>query len=261
MKRTIILIAFIAICISTMMSCSKEDAYSQQEIEQKIIGKWKMISENGEDCATNYREVRTYAENGTGTRSIAALPDVKIGFLWDKKTPFQYSVSDNEVCICHNNSSHILYSRVTQICETSLSQYFYKVAMGDEVSELSSNCVYNKVSTDFSNAIIGLWEGVEMTGEETYGNADARIEYRSDGTYAYYSKAGGNWVKSTNVDNEYNVDGDWLATRWRPAPGQDFNYEWWDIVSISDTQMNWSALRERGDGSRYTSTFTWKKVS
>lgn len=119
---------------------------------------------------------------------------------------------------------------------------------------------YSKVTSDYSQDIIGLWEGVEMTGYETYGNAEARIEYKADGTYTYYNKEGEYWVPSANVDNEYNVDGDWLATRWRPEAGADYNYEWWDIDYIKDGTMKWSALREKEDGTRFTTTFTWKKV-
>lgn len=50
------------------------------------------------------------------------------------------------------------------------------------------------------------------------------------------------------------------ASRWRPAAGADYEYEWWDIVEIKDGTMKWSALREKGDGTRYTTTFTWKKI-
>ena len=119
---------------------------------------------------------------------------------------------------------------------------------------------YSKVTSDYSQDIIGLWEGVEMTGYETYGNAEARIEYKADGTYTYYNKEGEYWVPSANVDNEYNVDGDWLATRWRPEAGADYNNEWWDIDEIKDGMMKWSALREKEDGTRFNTTFTWKKV-
>lgn len=45
---------------------------------------------------------------------------------------------------------------------------------------------WKRASVDGKLDIIGLWEGVEMTGYETYGNAEARIEYKADGTYTYY---------------------------------------------------------------------------
>lgn len=56
------------------------------------------------------------------------------------------------------------------------------------------------------------------------------------------------------------MDGNWLAARWRPEFGADFFYEWWDIESVTDTQMKWSALREKEDGTFFNTTFTWKKV-
>jgi len=52
--------------------------------------------------------------------------------------------------------------------------------------ELNQSHKYVKVSVDYSKDIVGLWEGVEMTGYETYGNAEARIDYKADGTYTYY---------------------------------------------------------------------------
>ena len=120
---------------------------------------------------------------------------------------------------------------------------------------------FNKVTVDYSKDFIGLWEGVEMTGSETYGNAEARIDYRADGSYTYYIKSGGNWVVSANVDNEYLVDGDWLATRWRSEAGAKFSYEWWDIDYIRGDEMKWSALREDANThSRFRTTFTWKRV-
>ena len=33
-----------------------------------------------------------------------------------------------------------------------------------------------------------------MTGDETYGDANHRIEYKADGTYTYYEKDGESWV-------------------------------------------------------------------
>ena len=43
--------------------------------------------------------------------------------------------------------------------------------------------------------------------------------------------------------------------------GAEFNYEWWDIDYIRGDEMKWSALREDADtGSRFKTTFTWKRV-
>ena len=100
-----------------------------------------------------------------------------------------------------------------------------------------------------------------MTGEETYNDDNARLAFLADGTYRYYRKDDtGDWqLVSTRDVEEYFVDGDWVATRWQETGGE-MNYEWWDIDEIKDGQMKWSALREREDGTRFTTTFTWRKV-
>ena len=63
------------------------------------------------------------------------------------------------------------------------------------------------------------------------------------------------------VGNEYNVDGDWLATRWRADADAKYDYEWWDIDYIRGNEMKWSALREDANtGKRFKTTFTWKRI-
>lgn len=92
-------------------------------------------------------------------------------------------------------------------------------------AEINALHKYIKVNVDYSKDIIGLWEGVEMTGYETYGNAEARIKYEADGTYTYYRKVDGEWQALVEDLAEWNVDGDWLA------------------------------------GTRFNTTFTWKKIT
>lgn len=79
----------------------------------------------------------------------------------------------------------------------------------DFIGDRHSDGVLVRVNADYSTDIIGLWEGMEMTGYETYGNADHRIRYYADGTYEYFNKVDDSWVKSDNTDNCYNIHGIW----------------------------------------------------
>ena len=258
MKRILKLAVFGIAAIAAFSSCSKnEDVPSQKDIETKIIGKWKETIKNGEDVLTNGRLINTFFTNQRGTHSTSRY----IGgvYIWSNRTPFQYEINGND--LCESSERGKIISKITSIDENKFCENVYKyVYLDGSEQSVNDNLTFQKVTADYSQDIIGMWEGVEMTGEETYGDANHRIEYKTDGTYVYYDKDGDNWKSSENVDNEYNVDGDWLATRWRPAAGADYEYEWWDIAEIKDGTMKWSALREKGDKTRYTTTFTWKKI-
>ena len=101
----------------------------------------------------------------------------------------------------------------------------------------------------------------ELTGIETYNDANARLEFLADGTYRYYRKNdGGEWqAVSTREFQNYFVDGTLLATRWKNQ-GEDELREWWEIESLSGDQMTWTALRQNADGSTAQQGITWKKI-
>ena len=244
---------------TTTFTWKKVNLPSQEEIETKIIGRWKEIVCNGKEVLTNGRVVLSFTSNHEGTYTASRYFEGK--FVWSNKTSIKYEINGNELCEILESISLKMLSKVTAIDETTLCKSSYKHILSDGTEQsVNDNMTFHKVTADYSQDIIGMWEGVEMTGDETYGDANHRIEYKADGTYVYYNKDGDDWKLSEDVDNEYNVDGDWLASRWRPKAGEDFEYEWWDIDEIKDGTMKWSALREKGDGTRYTTTFTWKKV-
>lgn len=216
------------------------------------------MEQDGKDVVTNERTIWCFNGDGKGTLSVADQKEGDNMFIWDNKEPVQYSIQGDVIYIISPSVERT--STIPSISDNQMTMYVTK-AISHGIG-IKANYVgeYSKVTVDYSQAIIGLWEGVEMTGDETYGDANHRIEYKADGTYIYYIKEGDSWVPSKNAGNEYNVDGDWLATRWQPTEGADYEYEWWDIDEIKDGTMKWSALREKEDGTRYTTTFTWKKV-
>ena len=120
---------------------------------------------------------------------------------------------------------------------------------------------YVKLTADYAEPILGLWECTGLTGIETYNDANARLEFLADGTYRYYRKdEGGQWEAVTTREfQDYFVDGTLLATRWKNL-GEDELREWWEIASLADGQMQWTALRQNTDGTTAQQGMTWKKV-
>lgn len=230
---------------------------SESVIKEKIIGKWKAVTQDGEERTTNDRFVLTFNADGTRTVSTSSLGSNSNKYNWRNKQSGTYNIEGSQLknYLDTTDGYEVAIYNIDVINDSQLKMTLENISPGRK-------SVYNRITADYSSDIIGLWEGVEMTGDETYGNAEARIAYLPDGTYRYYQKnSEGMWeVKADQELSEYNVDGDWLATRWQETGGE-MNYEWWDIDEIKDGQMKWSALRERPDGTRFTTTFTWKKVS
>ena len=242
-----------------MTSCTSNDddptpsGLSEAVVKEKIVGKWKLSEVNNRDQVTNGRMILTYNENATLAVSISYFNKETNSYIWRNKQPGIYSIDGNVIKNYLNQSG--LYDATPHYIE----------AISDEAMTMSSTSggqtIYTRVAADYTSDIIGMWEVTEMTGEETYNDDNARLAFLADGTYRYYRKDdAGDWqLVSTRDVEEFFVDGDWMATRWQETGGE-MNYEWWDIDEIKDGQMKWSALREREDGTRFTTTFTWRKV-
>lgn len=225
-----------------------------------ILGTWKQEMVNGKACLTNLRSIKTFYSNGTEIVSNSKYSEGKGGWMWSCKDKYTYSLDGGYLL---ENKPNTEVSFKTEIVDLGKNMIVYNKTNNtpDFKGDRNSSGVLVRVDDNyFSQDIIGAWEGIDMIGYETYGDANHVIHFHASGSYTYYVNENGRWVPSSNVDNEYNVHGDWLATRWRPEYGKDYNYEWWDIDYIKDGIMKWSALRENENGERYVATFTWRKL-
>lgn len=250
-----------------LCSCNEEEATggvpTQQELETKIIGKWKLATDNGQDCLTDKKMMLTFSDNHQSTSSSSRVAMPFNEHQWVNKQASPYQIKGN--ILSWTKPGHPDYKEVgiaiDAIDDKAFTYNEYIMTNQDGVASTEKGShTYRRVTADYSRDILGVWEGVSLTGDETYGSAEARIAYYDDDTYTYYRKIADVWYPTRDNVCEYNVDGDWLATRWMPEETEGYNYEWWDIDAIKDGTMQWSALREREDGSRYNTTFTWKKV-
>ena len=130
--------------------------------------------------------------------------------------------------------------------------------------------VWTKVTKDYSSTIVGLWEGTSVTGFETYGDYNHRLEYKADGTYVYYNYVDGEWIAKKDDVSEYLLEGDLLMTYWTSEDGKP-NFEWWEIETCDSKTMKWTAQRDEMDMKNalgdsitptgiFTTTFTWKRI-
>ena len=251
-------------CTSNDDNPATPNGPSESVIKEKIVGKWKAVTQDGTERVTDKLYVMTFNADGTMTYSSSTFFQNLSKYTWRNKAPFTYSISGNVLTREGQEDGELrkAFYEVTDINYQEMQMVFTSYVLDGQTFSRDMKIGYERVTADYSEDIIGMWEVTEMTGEETYNDDNARLAFLADGTYRYYRKDDtGEWqLVSTRDVEEYFVDGDWLATRWQETGGE-MNYEWWDIDEIKDGQMKWSALREREDGTRFTTTFTWRKVS
>lgn len=232
---------------------------STRYIQSQISGMWKGISRDGKTLATNDRGNYTFYSNGTGSYTTITLD------IWNNDIKFNYSLTRNFVNILYADASITKGKKmkVTSIDADSLC-VVSSVDFGGSVSPFPSDSsftqTYSRVSKDYHLMVIGLWEGVSMTGEDYYDVTQHRWKFNSDNSYYFYAKKGDKWERQDDMISDYMVTGDMITTHWREGTNPDINYERWDIDSCDADTMVWSAIREREDGSQYSVKITFKRI-
>lgn len=264
MKKVLLFALIGLVMMGNFTSCKKENIEKgnqeqenqEQEFKEKIIGKWKTYSSDGAISITDAKVVNEYFSDGTVKGTI-----LNKGY-WECSTLSSYTIEGDtytkENIINGNiNSSNYITGTIVSITDSYFTLKDYIIPPYENYQEM----VFERVTVDYKQAFVGLWEGVSMTGDETYGAANHRWVYKKDGTYVYLTKnTAGEWeADPTNTGNIYYVDGNFFGSRWFK---NDVEYrEWWDIDYCNETEMRWSALRQKEDGSYFTTTMTMKRVN
>ena len=261
MKKVTLVLA-LALVALLFASCKKEN-----KIEQQIIGKWITTDVDGHAELTNNKSVITFL---SPTQAVISTSRANLSENqgWASHLNASVVLDGNKVTLSFQPNAHItiIYDiTVRSITDTNMEGTFMHNTLRDgEV--ISTNgpmeMRWVKVNADYQQAVIGLWECTELTGIETYNDANARLEFFDDGTYNYWRKNdAGEWEAVTDREfQEYFVDGILLATRWKVI-GEPELREWWEIASIADNQMVWTAQRKNADGTTVQQGMKWVKVN
>ena len=263
-------LAAILICGATVFtSClSSEDnpVNPVDNLSEKIIGKWITADMNGQPAPTNEKKVITFVSATKCYMSASLSSRPVAGTQWLEQLETDVSIDGNKMTLTGHpkeNTTTVDEYTITHINDnefTANRKLTIKID-GNVVVYSEDSFRYVKINRDHSEAVLGLWECTGLTGIETYNDANARLEFLSDGTYRYYRKDdAGQWQAVTTRDfQDYFVDGTLLATRWKNK-GEDELREWWEIESLSGNEMVWTALRQNADGTTVQQKMTWKKI-
>ena len=263
------MLAAILICgATTFTSCTNEDnpADPAANLSEMIIGKWIVVDYNGQTLTTNEKTVYTFVSATKAYVSTAISTRPETGKHWYDKLESDVVINGNKITLTNHLDTQ----------ETMVEEYVVTAINGREFTAnhkvtitKDGNVMYEedmvirllKVTADYRETVLGLWECTGLTGGETFNDANARLEFLADGTYRYYRMDDNNdWQAVTTREfQDYFVDGTMLATRWKNQ-GEDELREWWEIESLSGNEMVWTALRQNPDGSTFQQEMTWKKI-
>ena len=252
---------------SVFTSCTNSDnpvVEPDLNVAEKITGKWMVDEIKGQPCPTNWKTVLTFV---SPTQAYGSMSDYD-SQSWNERAQGDVSINGNNVIIMDQdgNISSVFACNILSISDTDMlvssdwNLYVNGISVQHEDYGIER---YVRITSDYKDAIIGMWEGVSTDAEDSEfdDGENHRWEYLADGTFNYFNKVNGQWQISDDEYADYFVDGTLLCTRWKNAgAGNEEHREWWEIESIENGVMKWKALRQREDGTTFTSTFEMKKV-
>ena len=245
-------------------SMEKVSVPTQAEIEKAIIGKWITAETDGKDIPTNEKIVFDIVSPTEAFVSLSIQDRNAEGTPWSDREAVNIEINGNDVILSHSAESGMVITVDLQIEAISDATLIARrtVTMrqdGGLVKSEENMVLYEKMDVDYSEAICGMWEGRKVSGGTTEYH---RWEYFEDGSFNFYIKVGEDqWTKVQDDYSDYFVEGRLLCTRWKNAgEGTQENREWWEIRSIENDAMIWTALRQNEQGEEYVESFVMTRV-
>ena len=238
---------------SVFTSCNKPAT----DLSDKVQGKWIVADLDGEACPTSFKSVVTFESATKGCYSISEINTM----TWENRTPAEVTFHEDGFTAIEEDG---LFTSVLTATVNSITDNEMRLTTEwtlTEGTEVILHEVYDerwvRVTDDFEQSVIGTWEAQVQNEnkQQTW-----RWEFKADGTYVFSLKDGDSWQVFEDEMSEYFVDGSLLCTRWQHTASSDEERDWWEIESIQDGQMKWTALRLDEDLTTHTETLELSKV-
>ena len=239
---------------SVFTSCNK----SITDLPNKIVGKWIVAELDGEVCPTSWKSVVTFESANKGYYSLSEI----VTMTWENKTPAEVLFYEDGFTAIEEDG---LYTSVLTTTVNSITDKEMRLSTEWTLTEgpaILLHEVYSerwvRVTDNFEQSVLGTWEAQVQDGnkQQTW-----RWEFKANGTYVFSLKEGdAAWQVFEDYVSEYFVDGPLLCTRWQNTVLSDEERDWWEIESIQDGKMKWTALRIDEDLTTHTETLELSKV-
>ena len=215
MKRLMqwVMAAALICSASVFSSCSKDDnpVDPADKLSEKIIGKWISTEMDGRPLMTNSKAVFTFV-SATKVYMSASINKNPGSEFWGDQLEGDVVIDGNKITITNKTGEQMTTAIEFIVTAINKYEFFAKrkmtVMVYDKVVfSLDDTVRYAKVNVDYSEAILGTWEGkvTSSEGSEFDDGETHRWEYKADGTYVYYEKDGDDWLVSNLSSDDFGA--------------------------------------------------------
>jgi hypothetical protein len=261
MKKMKIWLAAILVCGAGLFtSCDKTGT----DLSDRVLGKWIVADLNGEACPTSWKSVVTFESAKKGYYSLSEITTM----TWENKTPAEVTFQGNGFTAIEEEGD---YKSVLTVTVNSITDKEMRLKTDWTITSGSLILLHEvyderwvRVTDNFEQAVLGTWEAQVPDGSLGSGGAKQqtwRWEFKADGTYVFSLKNGdAEWQVFEDIISDYFVDGPLLCTRWQNTASSDEQRDWWEIESIQNGKMKWTALRIDENLLTHTETLVLNKT-
>ena len=139
---------------------------SESVIKEKIVGKWKAVTQDGEERITNKLYVMTFNADGNLTYSSSTFFANLNRYAWRNKAPFTYSISDNVLTRegLEDGEMRKAFYEVTEISDNEMQMVFTSYILDGQTFSRGMKIDYKRVTAEYSSDIIGS-DGNDRRGD------------------------------------------------------------------------------------------------
>ena len=190
-------LAATVICGACLFTSCKKDEDSSLKLEEKIIGKWMVADIDGSPVVTDKKSIYTFVSTTKAYMSVSTNPQQGGVTVWNDQKELDVAINGNTMTLTNHSDEHTTMVEEFNVTAINGSEFSAKHKLtvtvdGTVVLHNEGVVRFVKQTADHSAAILGLWECQELTGIETYNDANARLEFFDDGTT---DQQGMRWTK------------------------------------------------------------------
>lgn len=238
---------YVIVASLLLISCNDSESNSNSDAltKEKLVGTWVVKMIDDVEVSTNENFVCRY--NANGVEDYYCITASNNG-------SFELTYTDNSNYTVSNSRIYMNSDIVEMIFVGTISSGELCGELGDiltyteEVNIQSGVDVCDghkyvgiRTTVDYTEDIIGLWEGSVIDGDinEPYDNI--RLEFKADNKYDFYCPDGSGGWTLLEQNNIYIVMGNILGTEWSESENSTAA-EFWE-TNIDGDNMTWRATR------------------